>query len=256
MGDSWDETSFEVSEADLSKLNVDSDDLDKDLFGSLGGAAGGAKKPSLIQAMKQSTGKGMFEDTASKPAVKAVSKTQPVSKTVPKPVKKVVDDEDDLLADLLDDSDLTSTPRNVLAQPTPAKTPLARNTPEKKDLFKKPEPVKQPVKIDTPKRTPQSKKPADNLFDDDDPLDLLGEPEPVKTPHSRTSTPQKSTSKSGNKFDNLLSKTSFFKEATDPGEDVEPFTPSTTPARATSTPIGRRGGPKPGSADSAGFTPR
>lgn len=134
MGDSWDDTSFEVSEADPSSVakQFDNDDMDDELFGGLGGGKS-KSKPSILQAMKRSGGRGIFDDDDPKPAV---SKPAPkpaappaapspgaarkgAAQSTPKPKKGGGPSEDDLLADLLGDSDYSdiSQPKEPVKQP-------------------------------------------------------------------------------------------------------------------------------------------
>ncbi|KAL5259641.1 hypothetical protein ACHWQZ_G009928 [Mnemiopsis leidyi] len=248
MGDSWDETSVEVSEADISSFakNVDSDDLDKDLFGGLSRTTG-SSKPSLLQAMKKSTGKTMFDDddrkpTAAKPKQFSSPKPEmkkPVMQSTPKPKAKASSD-DDLLADLLGDSDYSEISQAKPLPKLPAK------------------PAKQSSVAPTAKTTPKTQAPAsktlasrpkkDNLFDDDED-DLLGmldsehdDKKPSKQlPAKGNTTPVKkpdSASKPKSKFDEILNRTSLMKE---------------TPPRDVSTPIKR--GPKNDDLENIGFTP-
>ena len=243
MSDSWDETSVDVSEADASSFAkyVDSDDLDKELFGGLG--KGTSNKPSLLQAMKKSTGKTMFDDEDKKPAA---SKPKPF--TSPKPEvknptfqsppnpKAKAASEDDLLADLLGDSDYSEISQAKPLPKLPAK------------------PAKQSSAAPSSKAAPKKQAPAsrpkrDNLFDDDedDLLGMLDSEHETKNPSSKPAkgdtTPAKkldSTPKPKSKFDEILHRTSLMKE--------EP------PSRDVSTPIKR--GPKNDDLENVGFTPR
>ena len=249
MGDSWDETSVEVSEADISSFakNVDSDDLDKDLFGGLSRTTG--SKPSLLQAMKKSTGKTMFDDDDKKGPVAAKPKQfsspkpeikKPILQSTPKPKAKASSD-DDLLADLLGDSDYSEISQAKPLAKLPAKpakqssaAPSARAAPK----------AQAPVS-----KTAVSKPKKDNLFDDDED-DLLGMLDsehddkipPKKQPTKGNATPVKkpdTASKPKSKFDEILNRTSLMKE---------------TPPRDVSTPIKR--GPKNDDLENMGFTPR
>ena len=245
MGDSWDETSVDVSEADASTFgkHTDSDDLDKALFGGLGNTNN--SKPSLLQAMKKSTGKSMFDDEDNK---QATSKPKPFTspkpevkkatfQSTPKPKAKPAS-EDDLLADLLGDSDYSEISSAKPLPKLPAK------------------PAKQSSAAPSAKAAPKRQAPAPKakkeiLFDDDED-DLLGmldsehetpkpSSKPVTPARGRTAPASKldSTPKSKSKFDQILNRTSLMKEE---------------PSRDASTPVKR--GPKTDDFENMGFTPR
>ena len=186
MGDSWDETSVEVSEADLTSFakNVDSDDMDAALFGGLSSKP---SKPSLLQAMKKSTGKTVFDEDENKPAIKPRQNItspkpeikKPVFQSTPKPVSKAkaTPSEDDLLADLLGDSDYSEISHPKVPQrkaaPAPARsTPAAVATTPSKGSRAGPPAVATPPRSRATPSIPS--KGAANLFDDDeDVLDML-----------------------------------------------------------------------------------
>eukprot|EP00116_Pleurobrachia_bachei_P007443 sb/3467705/ len=287
MGDSWDETSLEVSEA-VSRT----DDLDADLFGSLSPKKG----PSLLQAMKNKTGKGIFDEQEVKPKpaeAAPVIRNTPASATK-QAVKTPKSPDDDLLADLLSESDYSeiSNRKPVPSKTPPSKTHAAVSTPPAK--FNNP--VSTPPVAGrargaggggttpnrgggggTPNRNPGGKPQDKGLFDDDDDLSGMLDSEPIAPPSRTGSRNNKPAPAAGNtkpagkpasapgtnKFSDLLSRTSLMKE----GED--PVRASTAPGRRTmdqqqaapSTPqrgTGPRGGGSGGGIldDSIGFTPR
>eukprot|EP00116_Pleurobrachia_bachei_P005891 sb/3466153/ len=284
MGDSWDETSLEVSEA-VSRT----DDLDADLFGSLSPKKG----PSLLQAMKNKTGKGIFDEQEVKPKPAAgVVRNTPAPAAKQPAVKTPKSPDDDLLADLLSDSDYSEiSNRKPPTKAPPSKTPAAVST-----LPAKFNPVSTPPVGrarggggggggttpnrggnggggGTPNRNPGGGKPQDKgLFDDDDDLSGMLDSEPIAPPSrtgSRNNKPAAGNNKpapaagkpasapGNNKFSDLLSRTSLMKEEEDhvrastaPGRRTMDQAPS-TPQRgqqqtAPSTP--QRGtGPRGGS---------
>ena len=231
MGDSWDETSFDVSEADARSLakHVDSEDLDDEIFGGL------AKKPdgnkSLLKAMQQSTGKGIFDDEDTKSSIKTATVLTPktnfkktVQQSIPKSSgKPTSNDDDDLLADLLGDSDYSEASQQKTNQ-----VPLKSNE-QIKTFPKRFDNTKNIQATSGPNGKPKERK--DVLFDANDGSDLLGMIDSKKNTRGsndaniRNQTPprnEKKTSKPS--FGDMINRTSLLKSNEEPIQKVN--TPS------------------------------
>ena len=226
MGDSWDETSFDVSEADARSIvkNVDSEDLDDELFGGLGKKSAGNQ--SLLKAMQQSTGKGIFDDEdksslkASDITPKKTDITKPMYQSVKKPVAKPTSNDDDLLADLLGDSDYSDTSQYKI-----------KAVPEAK-INKETKGVKKQTSDHTVNKQiasslgEKSKQKGNVLFDADDSSDILGMLDTKKDSQvmnggsSRHQTPPRQEKSSKPSFDDLINRTSLLKNDEEPNQKI------------------------------------